>query len=176
MSDRAAQSSKSNLTDIQTLLTYLGERDPLDVFSRTSEALWAATAGLSETQLKTPEAPGKWSVLDVVQHLGHTELAIGLRYRMVLSEDAPPIQAIDQDHWVSALFPDDISLEESLEDFSALRAINLRLLRRVTAAQWQRYGIHNERGEETLGAMVRLYAAHDRYHLHQIQRILDAQG
>ncbi len=176
MTDTNTSSSGANSDAIENLLAYLGNRDPIDTFAETPDALRTATSGLSEGQLRTLEAPGKWSILNVVQHLGHTELAIGLRYRMVLSEDAPPIQAIDQDHWVSALFPDDVSLEESLEDFSGLRAINLRLLRRVTAAQWQRYGIHNERGEETLGAMVRLYAAHDRYHLHQIQRILDAQG
>lgn len=176
MSDKTANPGKHNLTDIQSLLAYLGDRDPLEAFAETPAALRTATAGLSERQLRTPETPDKWSVLNVVQHLGHTELAIGLRYRMVLSEDGPPLHAIDQDHWVDGLFPDDIALDEALDDFAALRAINLRLLRRVTGSQWHRHGVHNERGNETLASMVRLYAAHDQYHLHQIQRILEAQG
>ena len=162
--------SGDNPSYIDSLLAYLGDRDPLESFAETPADLRNATSGLSETQLQTPEAPDKWSVLNVVQHLGHSELAVGLRYRMVLSEVAPPLHAMDQDHWV------DVSLAEALEDFDALRAVNLRLLRRVTGSQWQRHGVHNERGKETLAFMVRLYAAHDRYHLHQIQRILDAQG
>lgn len=176
MSDKTAEPSDDNPSYIDSLLAYLGDRDPLDAFAETPDALRAATTGLSDTQLQTPEAPDKWSVLNVVQHLGHTELAVGLRYRLVLSEEAPALQAMDQDHWVDALYPDDVSLEEALEDFATLRVVNLRLLRRVTGSQWQRHGIHNERGKETLAFMVRLYAAHDGYHLHQIQRILDAQG
>jgi hypothetical protein len=31
---------------------------------------------------------------------------------------------------------------------------------------------HEERGEESLRAMIRLYAAHDLVHLNQLQRIL----
>ena len=161
---------------IRALLSYLGEKDPLSVFAETPNALRAASGGLSETFLITPEGPAKWSVLQVVQHLGHTEVALGFRYRKVLAEDSPALPAIDQDRWVSHLYPELASLEESLEDFAALRAVNLRLLHRVTENEWTRHGIHSQRGKETLGQMVRLYAAHDCYHLHQIQRIRLAIG
>lgn len=161
---------------IHVLLGYLGEKDPLSVFAETPDALRVASGGLSETFLSTPEGPAKWSVLQVVQHMGHTEVALGFRYRKVLAEDGPTLPAIDQDRWVSHLYPELASLDEALEDFAALRAINLRLLHRVTEGEWIRHGIHSQRGKESLGQMVRLYAAHDCYHLHQIQRIRLAIG
>ena len=59
----------------------------------------------------------------------------------------------------------------ALEDFEAVRRVNLRLLRRVTPEQLQLFGMHEERGRETLHHMIRLHAAHDCYHLFQIERI-----
>jgi hypothetical protein len=159
---------------IDALLAYLGDDDPLVVFGETPTALRAATAGLSNAQRTTPEAAGKWSVLEVVQHMGQTEVALGFRYRIVLAEDGPALPAIDQNRWVEHLFPEQVSLEEALDDFAALRAVNLRLLQRVEGDGWAHHGVHSQRGTETLAHMVRLYAAHDRYHLHQIGRILQA--
>tara|TARA_R110001592_G_scaffold205977_1_gene456660 strand:+ start:128 stop:661 length:534 start_codon:yes stop_codon:yes gene_type:complete len=156
---------------IDSLLAYLGEREPLDVFSETPNRVRAATEKIPQAQLALPEAPGKWSVLQVVQHLGQTEVALGYRYRTVLAEDGPALPVVDQDAWIEGLYPEEVLLEEALENFSLIRTVNLRLLRRVRPEQWSRYGIHSQRGKETLASMVRLYAAHDCYHLFQIERI-----
>ena len=159
---------------IDALLAYLGDHDPLEVFDATPDTLREVTWGLSPKALNTPEAPGKWTVLNVVQHLGQTEIALGFRYRKVLAEAGPDLPAIDQDRWVAALYPEAVPLSEALENFSVVRAVNLRLLRRVHGTAWERHGMHSQRGKETLADMVRLYAAHDRYHLFQIERILNA--
>lgn len=156
---------------IDALLAFLGDRDPLEVFAETPDALRAAAEAVPESLRTIPEAPTKWSVLNVVQHFAHAEIALAFRYRAVLAEDAPGLPAIDPDAWIANLYPNDVSLEEALNDFAATRAQNLRLLRRVHGDAWDRYGMHSQRGKETLRTMVRLYAAHDRYHLHQIQRI-----
>ena len=42
----------------------------------------------------------------------------------------------------------------------------------ATAEQWQQYGMHSERGRETIEQIVRLTAGHDLNHLKQIERIL----
>ena len=38
-------------------------------------------------------------------------------------------------------------------------------------AAWDRVGVHAERGEESLGRLVTMYAGHDRIHLSQIETI-----
>ncbi|MBL7648175.1 MAG: DinB family protein [Candidatus Hydrogenedentes bacterium] len=155
----------------KTMMDYLGDREPFSVFEATPSALRAAAEAVSEDKLRTPEAPGKWSVLNVVQHLAHVELVLGTRFRIVLAEEGSPLAAMDPDRWIANLFPDEFGLEEALTDFANVRAMNLRLLRRVRGDQWARYGIHSQRGNETLSTMVRMYAAHDLYHLYQIERI-----
>ena len=51
-----------------------------------------------------------------------------------------------------------------------LRRDNLRLIERATPADLLRVGVHAERGEESVGYLMRLYAGHDLMHLNQIAR------
>jgi hypothetical protein len=53
-----------------------------------------------------------------------------------------------------------------------LRETNLALLRTLTPEQWKHYGIHSERGQETIEHVVRMFAGHDLNHIAQIERIL----
>jgi hypothetical protein len=55
-----------------------------------------------------------------------------------------------------------------------LRRSNLRLWENLTSSDLQRVGVHNERGEESLGHMRNLYAGHDILHLNQLTRIRTA--
>jgi len=41
----------------------------------------------------------------------------------------------------------------------------------VSPADLQRAGVHEERGEESVAHLMRLYAGHDRMHLQQLARI-----
>lgn len=174
MTKRSALSAGDSPDYIDALLGYLGDRKPLEVFDDTTAALRNAVKGLTSETVRQKPAPDKWSVLEIVQHLADAELTLGFRYRKVIAEDAPKIPAIDQDAWAAEMRYNDGDIEQSLADFDALRAINLRLLRRATPEQWKRHAIHNQRGRETLQHMVRLYAAHDLYHLEQIKRVRQA--
>lgn len=160
----------------QGLFALLAEQDPLDVFDETSARLGALTRGTSQDQLCAPEREGKWSVLEVAQHLADVELMVGIRIRRIIAEPNPPLAAFDQDLWTGGLKYNGRNISDVLEDFAALRKANLRLLRSLEPEQFERCGVHSERGEESLAFTVKLYAAHDRYHLGQIERIKKAIG
>jgi uncharacterized damage-inducible protein DinB len=174
MSDRSALSAGDSQGYIDALLEFLGDREPLEVFGSTEAALREAVKEIDDKTLRTSEAPGKWSIIEVVKHLADAEIMLGYRYRKVLGEDAPDIPAIDQDAWVKNMNQKDAELAETLDDFAAVRNVNLRLLRLITPEQSKRYGMHNQRGKETVMDMMKLYAAHDLYHLYQIERIRTA--
>jgi hypothetical protein len=53
-----------------------------------------------------------------------------------------------------------------------LREGNLALLRSLDPEQWQHYGMHSERGRETIEHIARMFAGHDLNHLQQIEKIL----
>ena len=53
--------------------------------------------GLTGEELRRPEAPGKWSILEVIHHLADSELVWAYRLRLVLAEKQPEITGYDQD-------------------------------------------------------------------------------
>lgn len=153
------------------VLDLLGARNPMEVLQETPLALPKALAGLSEGQMAEPEASGKWSVRHVVQHLADSELVWGYRLRMVLAEDRPRLTGYDQDLWAQRLRYDEANVENALDDFGVLRRSNLRLLAGASGDDLKRVGVHAERGEESVGHMIGLYAGHDLLHLRQLDRI-----
>lgn len=158
------------------VLGLLGDRDPIATLKATPRALRRSTKGLSPRALRTPEAPGKWSIAHVLQHLADSDLVWGWRVRMILSHDRPPITGYDQDAWANQLRYSESRTEEALEQFEVLRRSNLRLIQRASPDDLQRVGVHEERGPESIAHLIRLYAGHDLLHLNQIARIRAALG
>ena len=160
----------------KALLAVLGDRDPLAVMGELVPWLDQRVRGLDDARLRRPEKPGKWSVLEVVQHLADTELVYGYRVRMILTQDTPPIPGYDQDAWAREFHYHDLPVGEVLAQVGALRAANLRLYRSLGPDQLRRAGLHSERGPESVEHVFRMIGAHDLVHRRQIERILAGPG
>lgn len=171
LSGRAADAVEQAGAYTAAILEALGGREPLAVLRETPAALRRAIDGVPAELLGAPEAPGKWSIRQVLQHLADAELVGGFRFRMILAHDRPRLMGYDQDAWAAALHYEDADVETSLSDFATLRRANLRILERATEAERARVSLHAERGEESLGHLMRMYAGHDTVHLRQIARI-----
>lgn len=156
---------------VEAILELVGSQDPLSVLRDTPAALERAIAGMSTANLHKPECPGKWSIGQVLNHLADSDLVWGWRSRLILAQDRPALTGYDQDLWAERLDYADADPAESLAMFRALRSWNLRLIERATPSDLARVGVHSERGEESLGHLLKLYAGHDLLHLNQIARI-----
>lgn len=167
----SSRSPEHAKTYISAVLGLLADRDPVEVLEQMPAALRRAADGLTPRQASQPEAPGKWSVRQVLQHLADSELVWGYRLRMVWAQNRPPLTGYDQDLWAERLRYDEADIEHSLQEFTVLRHANLRLLRRASREDLKRVGVHAERGEESVEHMIRLYAGHDLLHLRQLDRI-----
>jgi len=154
------------------LLALLGDRDPLDVLAHTPTELEARFGGLDEEVLAARPREGAWSVKEVLGHLGDSEWVYGYRMRMMLSHDAPEIAGYDQDVMVSGMGHNERPLSMLLEELRRLRGLNLDLYLRSRGPAWERYGVHSERGEESVGLSIRLLAGHDLRHKDQIEQTL----
>ncbi len=155
----------------QGLLKRLGDREPLAAMEVLGAGVRNAFDGVPERAMRQAEAPGKWSMIEVAQHLADSEIVVGFRLRMILSHDRPEVTAYDQDLWADRLRYREARLAEVLEQLEALRAANLRIARRLTGEELRRVGVHAERGEESVGYLLRLVAGHDLVHLDQLARI-----
>lgn len=161
---------------VQSILDALGDRDPFEVLREGPDALRAALAGLTPTQLTTPEREGKWSVLEVAHHLADSDRVAAFRFRMILAHDAPELPGYDQDLWAGRLRYREADPATVLHDFAEVRRSNVRLLERTTPEERRRVMRHSERGEESLAHLIRMHAGHDVVHLRQIARIRAAIG
>ena len=156
---------------VKAILDVLGDEDPLALLSTFPMKLAGVTKGLSDEQLRRPEREGKWSIVEVVKHIADAELVSSFRFRIVLAQDRPRITGFDQDAWASRLRYRAVDLQKTLELQRVVREANVDLLRSLSPEQFQRAGIHEERGEESVELLMKLMAGHDLVHLRQIERI-----
>jgi uncharacterized damage-inducible protein DinB len=159
---------------VAAILDLLGAREPRAVLRDTPAALRRGVAGLSPSQLRRPERPGKWSIVQILQHLADAEVVWAWRVRLILAQDRPPLTGYDQDRWADRLHYDQADPADALELFDVVRRANLRLVERTSPDDLQRVGVHVERGEESLAHLLRLNAGHDLLHLRQIERVRQA--
>ncbi|PYX04803.1 MAG: hypothetical protein DMG88_23610 [Acidobacteria bacterium] len=156
----------------QRLLSYIDGKKPLQLQQAAPRKLAALLKGRSKKQLTRRPAPDKWSAAEIAAHLADSEIAISWRLRQILSKNCIPIQAYDQDSWATTFDYAHRDPKQSLEMFRVLRGSNIALLKSVPGKLWDNYGVHEERGHESIAHLVRMVAGHDLNHLQQIERIL----
>lgn len=156
----------------QRMLGNIEGKDPLKVQSATPAKLARMLKGASKKQLRKRPEPAKWSAHEIMVHLADTELVSGCRMRMILGQPGVAIAGFDQDVWVTNLNYARRDTATALAQFIAMRKSNLDLLRAIKPEQWKHFGMHSERGEESVEMLVSMMAGHDVNHMAQIERAL----
>jgi hypothetical protein len=150
---------------------YAAGKDPLRVQAATPGRIRKLVRGLPASRLKLRPAPKKWSLAEILAHLADAELVGGSRIRTILGAPGTKIPAFDQDDWAKSMRYREQSARLSLEAFCVLRERNLALLRSLTPRQWKQYGMHQERGRESVARIAEMFAGHDLNHLKQIENL-----
>ena len=158
---------------IQRILGHVEGRDAIKVQRETAPKLRKLTQGLSPKELKWSPAPGKWSIGEIVAHLADVEIVASWRMRSVLGANGTAIQPFDQDTWASVFEYSKRDPKQSLEVFRVLRENNLAMLKAIPRESWDNYGMHAERGKETIAHLARMFAGHDTNHILQVEAIAD---
>ena len=156
----------------ERILGYIDGKEPLAVQAATPKKLDRLIKGVSTARLRRRPAPEKWSVSEIVAHLADAEIVGSFRMRLILGSPGAPIVAYDQDTWVTSGHYEQRDPRKSVEQFRVLREGNLALLESLEPEQWKHYGMHSERGQESIERLVRMFAGHDINHLRQIEEIL----
>jgi hypothetical protein len=151
---------------------YTKGKQPLAVQAATAKKLERMIKGVSTAKLRKRPAADKWSVSEILAHLSEAEIVGSFRMRLILGAPGTPVAAFDQDAWVVSGHYEKRDPRKSLEQFRVLREANLALLKSLKPEQWKHYGMHAERGQETIERIVLMFAGHDINHLQQVERIL----
>ncbi|MBM3773846.1 MAG: DUF664 domain-containing protein [Acidobacteria bacterium] len=145
----------------------------LERFRRGPEVLANVLTGAAGEELDYTPAAGKWSIRQIVAHVADAEVAGAWRFRMVIAEKDPVLQAMDENAWARSLNYGQRRLAQSLESFRRLRGENYELLKGLPASAWERAGTHTERGRITLRQLLETYADHAEGHARQVAAVRD---
>src|SRR5262252_10013896 len=157
---------------IHRILGYVGGQDAIKVQRATAGKLKKSISGLSSSQLKWRQEPAKWSIAEIIAHLADAEIVASWRMRSVIGENGVTVQPFDQDAWASTFNYRGRDAKHSLEVFQTLRENNLSMLKEIPKETWDNYGMHLERGKETISHLARMFAGHDTNHVLQVEGIV----
>lgn len=128
---------------------------------RDELAALPATAGFRETYRY---APGKWSVREVVGHLGDAERVFGYRLYCFSRGERQSLPGFDENEYAARSGAAERPLAELVAELLALREVNLGVIRRITDEAWSHQGVANN-NPITTRALVYVLAGHTRHHL-----------
>jgi len=154
------------------ILGNLEGKRPMAILAATPRQIARLVKGVSRKNLSRRPAPDTWSVSEILAHLADSELVTGFRIRLILGNSGTPIQAFDQDAWAKFSDYGKHDPEVSLEAFRATRERTVRLLKSLPSESWALYGMHSERGKESVSRVAEMLAGHDVNHLKQIRERL----
>lgn len=165
--------SVENIKDpyMKRILSNTIGKDAFKLFSATPARLSRAVKGLPGRKFFISPAKGKWSIAQILAHLCDGEIVLSWRIRLVIAQSGTVIQAFDENKWAKEFRYDTVDWKKALELFLCLRKSNIDLLKSLKVNQWKHFGIHEERGKETIERMVQMFAGHDVNHLKQIENI-----
>lgn len=155
---------------IARILGNLGAKNALAVQRATPGKLARAIRSLKPAQLRKRPDPEKWSIAEIIAHLRDAEIVVGFRMRMAIAQSGNVLQAFDQDLWAESCGYAREDAGKALREFQAFRESNHRLLKSIPKASWENFGMHAERGKETVAHMTRMIAGHDVNHLRQVEQ------
>jgi uncharacterized damage-inducible protein DinB len=152
------------------------KREAIDGIAETPTNLRAAVAGLSPEQLNTPYRPGGWTVRQVTHHVPDSHMNAYVRFKLALTEDEPTIKPYEQQLWAELPDSKETPIEVSLTMLDALHDRWVRLLRSLTAKDWQRTFRHPELGLVSLEKNLALYAWHGKHHVAHVTALRQREG
>ena len=156
------------------ILSYQQGQDPLSVMAATPKKLVRLLKGVSRKTMFRRPAPDKWSIGEILAHLADAETSYAWRIRQMLAANGTLVQAYDQDTWARIFEYPKQDPNLSLEGYRIQRERNVALLRAVPKEMWENFGMHEERGRETITRLTEMVAGHDINHVRQIEDMAKA--
>lgn len=154
---------------INRLFSYVSGRDPIPLMQQAITELEHFAKESKSGSIKTP--PGKWSMNELLAHFAEGELVYSYRIRAIARTNGCPIQGYEQDVWVADAEYLKKDPDMAFRLYRTLRLANIAFLKSLKPEQWEYYGMHSERGKETVRQATIMAAGHDLNHLRQLKEL-----
>ena len=132
------------------------------------DALDTILARATPKALATRPASGAWSAHEHLAHLARHHAVFLARLRQVAAEDAPRFaryRAEEDPEWPEW---STLQMPEVLSRLHRLRAEIVRWTAALSDGEADRIGVHPLFGEQSIGAMLEFFLAHEGHHLYVV--------
>ena len=137
-----------------------------------ADVVAALVTGVDEAQSGWRPEPGKWSILEVVNHLADEEVEdFRARLDLTLHRPGTAWPPIDPEGAVGARAYNERDLAESLDRFLSARRDSLAWLAGLERPDWALAYEHPRAGRITAGDLLTSWVAHDYIHVRQLNRL-----
>lgn len=156
-----------------TYVRQVTEDDPIAVMEAQAAVTQAALRAVSEADSLFRYEPGKWSIKEVIGHMGDTERVMAYRALRFARSDGQPIPGFEQDDYVRAAHFDRIPFSDLVQQLADLRRSTVSLFRGLEDEAWSRRGIASG-NPFTVRALAFIIPGHERHHmrvLHERYRV-----
>src|SRR5678815_2498936 len=110
----------------------LDTREPIAAMRDTTARIRAVVGEWLPDQFNRSYAPGKWSARQILTHLAQSEIALGYRARMALTNPGYAAQSFDQDAWMAREAA--TTGHDALDAFLGTAAMNIALFASLSDA------------------------------------------
>jgi hypothetical protein len=140
--------------------------------SDNAETIHSLVKGVSDEQAPWRTAPGKWSLVEVINHL-YDEERFDFKVRIDFTLHRPDEQwpPWDPVACVTECKYNERDLAESFDDFMQERRKSLEWLDGLKRADWDKSYEHPVIGELRAGDILAAWLAHDLLHIRQLARL-----
>lgn len=107
--------------------------------------------------------PGKWSIRESVSHTNDAERVFAYRALWIARGGEAPLPGFDQDVFIANANADARPLSSHTDEFIAIRAATMSLLRSLAAEAWSRQGTASN-NPVTVRALAYMIAGHVEHH------------
>lgn len=141
----------------------LPEGDLVAILGDQHEGFRKLLADVTPEKADYAYAPGKWTVKEVVGHLGDTERILSYRALRIARGDKTPLAGFEENDYVPAADFGSRSLGGLLEEFQATRRATVALFDGLQADAWARRGTASGSGI-SVRALACIIAGHELHH------------
>jgi hypothetical protein len=120
-------------------------------------------------------AAGKWSIREMLGHIGDGERVFGYRAFCISRGEQASLPGFDENDYIAEAAYDAHPVAQLVEDFAGLRASNLAVLDRLSPERWSNAGVANG-NRISLRALAYIMAGHVRHHLGILRTRYAVQG
>ena len=148
----------------QRYLNLVPEDDILTALAAQATVTGAALRSVDEERSAYRYGPGKWTIKQVVGHMGDTERILAFRALSISRGETNPLPGFDEDSYVRGADFDSWPFADLVDSLGIVRRANVLMFRHLSDEAWERRGIANDNAMSVRGLAFTILG-HERHHL-----------